>query len=60
MKIRFLKLKHWLVVTVMGLLGLSSCVGDKQEAMYGGPEPDYDDTIEMYGPPETFFRNNQP
>ncbi len=53
MKIRFLKAKHWLLISVMGLFGLTSC-----EKMYGSPEPDYNDTLSpsvMYGPSEVSF-----
>lgn len=55
MKIRLLKAKHWLLITVMGLFGLSSC--EKQLDMYGSPEPDYNDStpVPMYGTPESFF-----
>lgn len=57
MKLRLLKAKHWLLITLMGLLGLSSC--EKQKDMYGCPEPDYNDSTgmyPMYGVPETDFR----
>ncbi len=56
MKTRFLKAKHWLVVSVMALLGLSSC--EKQLDMYGCPEPGFNDTtgiVPMYGVQETPF-----
>lgn len=39
MKIRFLKLKNWLLVTLMGALGLSGCHSHKKLA---GPEADPD------------------
>ena len=42
MKIRFLKAKYWLIVSIMSLLGLSSC--EKQLDMYGSPEPNFADT----------------
>ena len=51
MKTRFLKAKHWLVVSVMALLGLLSC--EK-----GCPEPGFNDTtgiVPMYGVQETPF-----
>lgn len=56
MKLRLLKAKHWLLITLMGMLGLSSC--EKQEDMYGCPEPDYTDSTPdpMYGVPEMDFR----
>ena len=56
MKKRLLKAKHWLIVTLMGMLGLSSC--EKQLDMYGCPEPGFDDTLRvepMYGVQETPF-----
>lgn len=60
MKIRLLKAKHWLIVTLMGMLGLSSCEKpcEKQLDMYGCPEPGFDDTLRvepMYGVQETLF-----
>lgn len=59
MKTRFLRAKHWLVVSVMALLGLSSC--EKQLDMYGCPEPEFDDSTRMapmYGVMETPFDQN--
>ena len=32
MKIRFLKLKDWLLMTVMGLMGLTACHSSKEVA----------------------------
>lgn len=43
MKIHFLKAKHWLLISVMGLFGLTSC--EKQLDMYGSPEPNYNDSL---------------
>lgn len=57
MKLRLLKAKHWLLITLMGMLGLSSC--EKQKDMYGCSEPDYNDSTgmePMYGVPETEFK----
>lgn len=55
MKVKFLKLKNWLLVTVMGALGLSSCHCHKQMAE---PEEDPAPTVRdrgevrlMYGVP---------
>lgn len=42
MKIRFLKAKYWLLVSIMSLLGLASC--EKQKDMYGCPETNFADT----------------
>lgn len=53
MKIRFLKAKHWLLISVMGLFGLTSC--EKQLDMYGSPEPDYNDSLSSSGSQEVSF-----
>lgn len=64
MKIRFLKLKDWLLMTAMGLFGLTACHTPK-EAAQQTPAPDGDDAIEqpkprgemalMYGVPTMDF-----
>ena len=46
MKIRFIKAKHWLLITLMGMLGLSACSKDDDE------EPRFDMD---YGVIETTF-----
>ena len=40
MKIKYLKLKHWLLVTLGGLLGIST-VGCNTSCEYGTPEACY-------------------
>ena len=41
MKIRFLKLKDWLLMTVMGMLGLTGCHSTKEAAQEPAtPEPE--------------------
>lgn len=62
MKIKFLKLKNWLLVTVMGAMGLSSCHCHKQLAepeVEPEPEPAVRDRGEMklmYGVPTMDFQ----
>ena len=53
MKIRLLKAKHWMLISIMGLLGVSSC----QKDMYGTPETPYNDStnVPMYGVQEMQF-----
>lgn len=57
MKIRFLKVKNWLLVTAMGALGLSACHSSKEVAQGGTDESQIDDTKPrneialMYGVP---------
>ena len=41
MKIKFLKAKHWLIIALMGILGLSACSKDEND----------DSPRLMYGPP---------
>ena len=59
MKVKFLKLKNWLLVTVMGAMGLSSCHCHKQLAEpEPSPEPAVRDRGEarlMYGVPTMNF-----
>ena len=52
MKLRLLKAKHWLLITLMGMLGVnvSSC-----EKMYGCPE---DEITPMYGVPSTEYNDS--
>lgn len=53
MRLRLMKAKHWLLITVMGMFGLSSC--EKQLDMYGTPEPNYNDSltaVTSYGVPQ--------
>ena len=62
MKVKFLKLKNWLLVTVMGAMGLSSCHCHKQLAepkVEPEPEPVVRDRGEMrlmYGVPTMDFQ----
>ena len=62
MKVKFLKLKNWLLVTVMGAMGLSSCHCHKQLAepeVEAEPEPVVRDRGEMrlmYGVPTMDFQ----
>ena len=60
MKIKILKLKDWLILSLMGLLGLSSCHSNKQIAT---PEPESKPTPKpreeirvMYGVPTMDYR----
>ena len=60
MKIRYLKLKNWLMLSVMGLLGLSACSSNKGIAKSEGDKPkeptgvDQPAAVPMYGvPPRT-------
>lgn len=57
MKIRLLKVKHWLLISIMSVLGLSSCDKQSEEDMYGCPETPYNDSVivPMYGVPEAQF-----
>ena len=47
MKIRFLKAKHWLLIALLGLMGLSSCSKDDENdgpyLMYGPPPKAYNE-----------------
>jgi putative lipoprotein (rSAM/lipoprotein system) len=65
MKIRFLKLKDWLLMSVMGLLGMTSCHCPKQVTETTPPQPDPKDTVVapdprnfavMYGVPQMDFQ----
>jgi len=65
MKIRFLKLKNWLLMTAMGLFGLTSCNCQKEVVKETQPLPDDKDSVEapdprnfavMYGVPQMDFR----
>lgn len=65
MKIRFLKLKDWLLMTAMGLFGLTSCNCHKDVAKETQPVPDTKDSVEapdprnfavMYGVPQMDFQ----
>lgn len=49
MKLRLLKAKHWLLITLMGMLGLSSC------EKYGCPECEI---TPMYGVPSTEYNDS--
>lgn len=59
MKIKFLKLKNWLIVSLMSVLGLSSCHSHKQlaqpeEALEPQPQPREEIRL-MYGVPTMDF-----
>lgn len=45
MRRRFLKAKHWLLIALLGLMGLTSCGKDDESdspyLMYGVPEKTY-------------------
>ena len=63
MKIRYLKLKNWLIVTMMGLLGLSACRHSKDLANDGGKDKDSKDRdrevhVLMYGAPERIMNDS--
>ena len=49
MKIRILKAKHWLLVALLGLMGVaSSCAkeyGPLEPDMYGCPPSEYNDSL---------------
>ena len=47
MKIRFLKAKHWLLVALMGLMGLATSCTEEDEPidMYGCPPSEYNDSL---------------
>ncbi len=48
MKIRYLKAKHWLLITLMGMLGLSACCkGDDEDPRF---ETDYGVIETTYNP----------
>ena len=65
MKIRFLKFKDWLLMSVMGLFGLTACHTSKEASVQQPPAKDSDDAIEqpvprgdgalMYGVPTMDF-----
>ncbi len=65
MKIRFLKLKNWLLMTAMGLLGMTACHSPKEATKGTQPpldpkdpvvEPDARNFAVMYGVPQMDFR----
>ena len=49
MKVRFLKAKNWLIVALLGLMGVGICscekYGTQEEDMYGCPTTEYNDSI---------------
>lgn len=51
MRLRVLKAKHWLILTLLGMLGMASCSKDKDDGpseikvMYGCPTSEYNDSI---------------
>lgn len=47
MKIRYLKAKHWLLITLLGMLGLASCCKDEEEPRF---ETDYGVIETPYNP----------
>lgn len=56
MKIKYLQLKNWLLLSVMGLLGLAACHSQKNLSKDGGKSKDSDDVditepLLMYGAP---------
>ena len=60
MKIKYLKLKNWLIVSLMGALGFSSCHSHKQLAQpeeEQPPQPQPREEIRlMYGVPTMGYR----
>ena len=54
MKIKYLQLKNWLLLSVMGLFGLTACHSQKDLTKDGGKDPngvDVSEPILMYGAP---------
>jgi putative lipoprotein (rSAM/lipoprotein system) len=66
MKIRFLKLKNWLIISFMGLLGLTACHSQKKVVDSSADEPPSrgdrgrDVVSPMYGVPVTEMRQDPP
>ena len=66
MKIRFLKLKNWLIISFMGLLGLTACHSQKKVVDSSTDEPPSrgdrgrDVVSPMYGVPVTEMRQDPP
>ena len=62
MKIRYLKFKNWLIMSVMGLLGLNACHSQKRVAKGDVVtetlivEPDPNRYVVMYGVPSTDYK----
>lgn len=62
MKIKFLKFKNWIILSVMGALGLSSChqqktITQQEEPPQEGPQPRNEIRL-MYGVPTRSFDDN--
>ena len=63
MKIQFLKLKNWIILSLMGALGLGSCQHQKnvvkeEKEPVEGPKP-RNEAVLLYGvPPRNFQENN--
>lgn len=59
MKVRYLKLKNWLILSLMGLLGLSACNSERKLAKEAETEPSAIEPREemrcMYGVPTTEY-----
>lgn len=49
MKVNVLKAKRWLIVALLGLMGVGVCscekYGTQEEEMYGCPPSEYNDSI---------------
>ena len=57
MKIKFLKAKHWLLLSLASLLGIA--LGCEQPDMYGTPEGPYNDTLATKNTPAAqYFADN--
>ena len=60
MKVRYLRVKQWFLVTLIGVLGLSSCRSHKEtivsDSMPKEPPMQRDEILLMYGTPSMDFR----
>lgn len=52
MRIKYLKFRHWLLMALLGAVGVASC------SKYGTPEEDYDGPRPMYGVIQTEYNEN--
>ncbi len=53
MKIKYLKAKHWLLMSLGSLLGIT--IGCEEKYMYGCPEMPYNDTVVSTVSPEAQY-----